>query len=127
MVSREQLLTGVLAYLDQYVIPVLPTSGKWAIGTLIVLISGRFNQLLNDLMANPVISSLGIFNPDGTINSDSLFTAIRTSADKYGALTITVPVIGTLSFNADDISNLQRCVNGEANGRIGENRITETL
>lgn len=115
MISREQLLNGIISYIDNEIIPQLPTIGKWGIGTLVTLSATRYNEIYNALIVNPLIKSLGIVDDNGSVDFDNVATALKKSADKYGKLIIELPVIGTLAFTADDIDKLSIYVIGGVN------------
>lgn len=114
MVTQEQFVNGMINYVDNEVIPKLPTIGKWGLGSIIVLTSSKTNEIVNLLTSNPIVATIGLVDENGRIYSDRLFTALKTSAQKYGNLVINIPVIGTLSFSADDVDKARMYVDGGA-------------
>lgn len=112
MVTREQFINGVLAYVDNEVINNLPTAGKWGIGAIVVLATSKINSIFEQLVSNPMIKSIGIVTDDGLIDNDSLSNALKFSSNKYGTLEIVVPVLGILSFTSDDVTKLNTYING---------------
>lgn len=112
MVSKEQFVKGVIRYADNEIIPHLPTMGKWGVGTIIVLAKNQSEQILDQLIVNPLVLSLGVTNNDGMIDVNLLASAMRQSAEKYGKMQIDVPMIGTLTFSASDVDKIKNYING---------------
>lgn len=110
MVSKERFINGLLTYIDEEVIPSLPQSGRWGLGTLIVLMASRANGLYDSLVTNDFIKSLGIVGDGGTIDENRLADAISQSATKYGKLTLNVPMLGVLTFSADDVEKAKQII-----------------
>lgn len=114
MVNKECFMNGILKYIDQEVIPELPTTGKWGIGTMVLLASDQYSHLLEELMTNSIIKSIGIIDSDGNIDIERLSNALKKSADKYGKMTLSIPVVGNLTFTANDVEKLKHYINGGA-------------
>lgn len=112
MVTKEQLLNGILSYIENDIIPSLPTAGKWGLGTISVLVASRYNDIFAELIKNPVIKAMNVVDDNGMIHIDTLGNAIKQSAEKYGQLVVAIPLLGTMSFSAKDIDRLRE--------RIGE-------
>ena len=112
MVTKEQFMNGVLSYIENEVIPHLPTAGKWGLGALTLLASTKANALYASLAQNTLVKSLGIINNEGLINLNSLSEALKQSAEKYGAVTFQT-ILGNLTFNAADIDKLRDYIEGK--------------
>jgi len=52
MINQEQLVNGIIRYMDAEVMSVLPISGKWIAGTAVALASTKAGTVLNGLMNN---------------------------------------------------------------------------
>lgn len=107
MVTKEQFMNGLLMYADKEIIPHLPTVGKWGIGAAIILATSKGEELLDNLENNSVVQALSIVDENGKIDVDILANALKESADKYGKMQMTIPVIGTLAFTSDDIEKMR--------------------
>lgn len=114
MVTKEQLMNGLLMYVDHEVIPRLTTAGKWGIGTAIILMSQQANQVIDTLASNEVIKMMNIVSDDGLIDEERLSNALRTSAERYGNLQVQIPVLGVLTFNTNDIDMIHMYITGGA-------------
>lgn len=112
MVNKEQLIKGVLLYADKEVMPHLPTVGKWGLGSIILLAQNKATNILDQLSINPFVMSLGVINCDGMIDIDLLSNALIQTANKYGKVELTIPMIGSMSFSARDVELLKTYVIG---------------
>lgn len=112
MITKEQFMNGLIDYADHEVMPILPTSGKWGLGTMIVLAKKKANTVLDELITNPMIGALGLVDDNDHIDDKILIEALSESATKYGKMDVTIPVIGTLTFSVEDIEKLRKYMNG---------------
>lgn len=112
MITKEQLLNGLVTYADNEILPHLPTIKQWGAGAGTIIILERANSLVDSLVTNPVVKQLGLINDTGMIDSDYLISALSKSAEKYGRAEIAVPFIGTLAFTVDDVRKLGTYLNG---------------
>lgn len=110
MVTKETLKNGVLTYIDSEIIPHLPSPGRWGVGALIVLLTPKYDMLYDNLVNTPMMHTLGIIDEQGLVNSDALVDALSASAEKYGKMTVSFPVIGTLSFSKEDVDKLKQYI-----------------
>lgn len=102
--TKEQVVNGLNNWVDEEIIPRLPTSGKWIIGTAVGLAMSNADAVLS----NGSLKVLGIVNADGLIDADKLCSELKHSADRYGKLTVSFPFIGTMAFGPEDIENARR-------------------
>ncbi len=113
MVNKEQIFNGLIKYIDNEVMPHLPTHGKWMIGTSIVLISDRLDAAYNALLQSPYISMLGITSPDGMLDIGKLAGALSATANKYGKLQLNLPGLSSMNFSGEDVEMIRQYITGE--------------
>lgn len=106
MVSKTQFINGVIDYIDNEMMPHLPTSGKWSMGAMVILAKNRSENMLDSLVANPLFETLGVVK-DEKIDIDLLTDALKESASKYGKLTLNIPTVGVLSFTSSDVDSIK--------------------
>lgn len=106
MVSKTQFINGVIDYIDNEMMPHLPTSGKWSMGAMVILAKNRSENMLDSLVANPLFETLGVVK-DEKIDIDLLTDALKESASKYGKLTLNIPTVGVLSFTSSDVESIK--------------------
>lgn len=112
MVTKEQVIKGIITYADNEVIPQLPTTGKWGLGSMILMTQDRMSELLNDLSTNSVVNALGVINSDGMIDIEIISNALIQTANRYGKCEFNIPLIGCLSFSARDVEMLKTYIIG---------------
>ena len=114
MVAKEQILNGLITYLDTYVMPELPTSGKWALGAGVVILSGNYKTVFKNISSEPMIKALNVIDSKDNVDIDTLASALKQSAEKYGKMSVSIPIVGILTFSSDDITKLYECIKGGA-------------
>lgn len=112
MITKEQFVNGLITYLDREVIPQLPTSGKWYVGTVAFLATTKTDIIFSQLQNTPMVKMLGIIDQEGLIDVDALATALKQSAEKYGKLQIIFPILGTMTFSSTDVDKLRTYMTG---------------
>ena len=107
MYTIERVMQGITSYLDAEVMDKLPTSGKWVMGTVVGMASHKAHTVVESLKENPVVSMLGIIDEDEHIDADALLDSLKTSAERYGNVTMEIPLVGRLTFTSTDIDHLR--------------------
>lgn len=98
----EQVVQGAVNYVEKEVMAKLPTSKKWIVGTALGLASLQASKITE----YPIVKALGIIDDDNKVNVNELLTAMKGSVDRYGKIVLEVPLVGKMSFSADDIDKL---------------------
>lgn len=113
MVPRQQVEQGIARYIDREIISKLPTSSvqRVATGAAVALALKRSDALVEQLKGNAWVSALGIMDEAGSVDLDALHEAIRDQVKADGVV-LDVPVLGRLTFYADDIDNLYSDIMG---------------
>ena len=107
MITKKQFVIGLSNYIDDEIIPKLPTSGKWAMSTFSIIVLKRSEGLIESLGNVEMIKQLKLIENEN-VDTDILCDALSESAKKYGDLSITIPMVGLLTFNYDDICKLKQ-------------------
>lgn len=105
--NSEQVVQGLINYADNEIMNKLPSTGKWIMGTAIGLAAGKAHETIDALSENTIVKMLGVIDEDGLIDVDALIGAMKSSADRYGNLSVDVPMIGKLTFSSSDVDNLK--------------------
>lgn len=113
MVTKNQVMTGLINYIDNEVIEHLEVGGKWLLGAGVILLSKNIEQSIDTISKNDFLVQLGIVNSDGDFDVEKLSSCFQESAQKYGKLEINLPIIGEMRFSADDIRLLEKYMRGE--------------
>lgn len=112
-VSFDRLVEGVTGYIRAEILPNLPSSGVqgFGVGVAASLAMARIEQLMRQLLDNPVVAMLGVVDADGMIDLDAIRDAAIQAMPSMG---IKVPVFGQLSlaFDDGDINKLYSMIRG---------------
>lgn len=104
-VTIDQAMRGALRYADNEIIPHLPTGKGIAAGIALALIADGGREQLLALCKHPAIQLMQIMDDDGNVDIDRLYNAARPKLDGQ-RLPITIPVIGELRFDTNDLDRL---------------------
>lgn len=105
--STDQVMQGILNYVDSDVMTKLPTSSKWILGTMVSLASGKASNIIESLKENPMVNALEIVDENGYIDVDMLLDAMKNSVSHYGDISLDVPLVGKMTFNSYDLERLK--------------------
>lgn len=110
MVSKEAFKNGILSYLDSEIIPHLSNFGRWGLGAIGYIITARFDNIIDLMNQNKFCESLGVIDEKGMIDVELLADSLIDSSEKYGKLTIEVPILGSFTFSKDDVVEMRDCI-----------------
>lgn len=108
--STDQVLNGLISYADNDVMKMLPTSGKWIVGSLITIMTSKVSDIANELSNNDIVKMLHIVDDEGCWDIDTIAKALIENASKYGKINFDIPFVGTLAMTADDIEHIKHYI-----------------
>lgn len=113
MYAEEQVLQGIVRYINAEVVSRMNGTAKFLAGTVMARNASRLPDLLRKYAETA--KNVGLYNTDGTIDVDAWCNALRQSMKDYcgGKAELNLPVVGAVVINADDINTLQRYIRGE--------------
>lgn len=110
MATIKQIQNGCAKFIDNHLAGAFEGWRRaLVLGGSTLLIAGIPN-LINVYCNNPVVASLGVYNPQaGTIDIDALYNAFvpNLGGDK---IPVTIPKIGTIKLGKEDIDVLVRYI-----------------
>jgi hypothetical protein len=107
MVTIDQAMRGAMRYADNEVIPHLPGGKGIGAGIMLALIMEGSREKILALRENPAVKMMGVMDEAGNIDLDRLYNAARPRFDGQ-KLPVTVPIIGELRFDQNDVDKLYR-------------------
>ena len=111
MVHYKKVLQGVINYADAELIAPLNGSAKaWGIGIALGIAAKRADTAFATLKENPVLTALGLIDGE-MIDVDAVYAEALRMAQK-GSATIDIPIIGPVTFKANDVESLYRHIMG---------------
>jgi len=109
-VDSNRLINGIIQYAENEVINNLPTTGKWLLGAGVGIAASRLEYIVNALNENALAKAMGIVDDDGMFDVDLMMNNLKRSANRYGKMTVDVPIVGKLTFNESDVDDLHRYI-----------------
>ena len=114
MVSIKQIEQGAVNYIDQEIAPKIPTNIPNGQLKKIAAMAGAAYAVkhgVTKLAANPALASIGAVDDAGNVDLDGIAEAVRAQIPETG-LKVTVPILGDLTFFAEDVERLVACIKG---------------
>ena len=109
MVHKSKVVHGIAAYIDNEIVAQLSGSWKaWVFGGVAGLYLARVDSVITHLSNQPMIKALGVIDGEN-VDVDAIITELRKQAAK-GKMTIDIPVLGPVTFGADDVDKLHRYI-----------------
>lgn len=113
MVTSEQIVNGLIMYVDKEMIPKLDTASKWIVGTLVGILGVKAENLALKIQSNELALAVGAVNEDGLFDIDLIFEQLEKSAKRYGKLQINIPMLGIISLDDNDVKKIKQFIKGE--------------
>lgn len=110
MVNLNQITAGLGDYIEAVMLPRMDSKRKFVTGIAYILIVSKMDQMISVISALPAIKMLGIIDPDGNVDIDSLYKAAKAQIERQGELEISIKMLGDFKFHAADIDELYRYI-----------------
>ena len=111
MIHYSKVLNGLAAYIHNEIAGQFTGSLKgWAIDAAGGVIAARAGKVLEALMANPVLKTMGIVDGE-MVDEDLLFSQLVAVAGASNA-TVNIPMLGPVTFARSDVEALHRYIIG---------------
>lgn len=111
MSSTDQIMRGIVNYIDSEVMSKLPASNRWLVGTMVVLANNKTANVVESLKENSLVKAFGIVDDSGNVDVDALITAMKESINRYGNIVIDIPAVCKLTFDSHDLDRLEAYIN----------------
>ena len=110
MVSAAQIRDGVLEYANAHILPKLTPGKQFAAGTALGIAAARAEELLRAIAENSAVKAMGVVSENGMVDIDALYNAAITQLKRQKTLPVDIPMIGRLTFDESDITELYRTI-----------------
>lgn len=111
MVTLAQVRAGVGRYLEAEMISKICGWQKWVVGAAASMALDQSAAIFNKLKTNPIVQALGVIDEQDGIDIDRLHAEFAKQAQR-GAVTFDVPIIGSLTLNAQDVDKIYQYIIG---------------
>ena len=107
-VTIDQAMRGAMRYADNEVIPHLPGGKGIGAGIMLALIMEGSREQVLAMREHPAVKLMQIMDEQGNIDLDRLYNAARPKFENK--LSVSVPFIGELKFDQNDVDKLYRYI-----------------
>lgn len=105
-VKFETVVDGINRYIDREIYKNLNGLQEFVARLVVGRVNDNADNIKNVLMNNGIAKTLCIIDSDGMVDVDMLLTDIRREIERQGSLQVDIPMIGKLTFHADDVDVL---------------------
>ena len=110
MTTIENIGIGIARYIDGELASKTDGLKKWGLSLASVLIVAKITEMTTRY--SDVLKSAGYMNENGMVDDVKLLSDLKSVAHDKGAVTQSLPYIGSFTFDESDIEMLGRCING---------------
>lgn len=111
MIHYSKIINGITVYIDREIASQFTGSMKgWLAGVAGGVIASRAGEMIKGLAQSPAIKTMGIMDGD-MVDVELLYHELLKQAQKTPA-TLDVPLLGPVTFSADDVEKLYRYIMG---------------
>ena len=110
MTSIENIGIGIARYIDRELASKTDGLKKWGLSLASVLIVAKITEMANRYF--DFLKSAGYVNDNGMVDDVKLLSDLKSVAHEKGAVTQSLPYVGSFTFDESDIEILGRCING---------------
>lgn len=107
-VTIDQAMRGAVRFADNEIIPHLPGGKGIGAGIALALIMDGGCSRILALREHPAVKLMQIMDEQGNIDLDRLYNAARPKFENK--LTVSVPFIGELKFDQNDVDKLYKYI-----------------
>lgn len=109
MIHYMRVIQGVASYIDQELVGKLSGSWKaWLLGSIAGIAVSNAERLYMQYKDMPVLAALGLVDGEN-INIEAVYAELRKQAQR-GAATVSLPIVGAITFGAADVDALYRYI-----------------
>lgn len=112
MATIDQIMRAVTRFADNEILPRLPTGKGIEAGILLALVMEGGREKLLALREHPAVKMMGVMDESGNVDVERLYSVARPKLDGK-KLPVSVPIIGELRFDVNDLDRLYSMVQEE--------------
>jgi hypothetical protein len=106
----KKVLSGISHYIEKHLYARM-TSWQVIVARVAVARAMRtVESFAGALASNALVTSLGFMDHDGHVDVDGIMDDLRAAIEQTGELSFDIPMYGKLTFHAQDIHDMHRCI-----------------
>ena len=122
MISKTQLIDGLIHFAEREMLPVLGGWQQWAAAAGLILVKQTGEQAVDMLLSNKVIKSLGVVTDTGLIDVDKAFQALRQGGrkNKLKPFPVNAGPFGEFTIRPEDLDVLYKYLSSAASEEVSD-------
>lgn len=112
MVNANQIKAGIADYAFQNIFPQLEPIKQFLAGTAMGALGSKAEMLIQQLSKNPAFVATGLIQENGMVDLDAIYKSAMEQMQRQGSLPVNIPMIGMVTFKAEDVGALYRAIKG---------------
>lgn len=109
MYEYNQVINGVVKYIDDEILVKISDWRKWIFGGAIGIILSKGTDVFNNLKNNEFIKILEIIDKDDMINIDKIYEELKKQSKK-NSITFNAPMLGVITLNEKDVDKIYESI-----------------
>lgn len=105
--KSNEIVTILNNYICCEILPRLPQVDKWVLGSFLEILTDNIEVFVSNIEKDNILNALGLVDNEGNIDTEQIIQAMSETAQKNGAISITVPFVGKMIFSANDVEKLR--------------------
>ena len=110
MVDFQQVINGIVKYVNKALIPTMNEWQKIAIRVALARVLRSCRELGQTLAQNAFIQTFGIMDKDGHVDLDGLFEDIKAQLTDKPTIDLNIPLYGQIKLNENDILEIYNLI-----------------
>lgn len=108
MYHYREVIEGLVAYVDNELVPKMTGLNKWLFGTGAGIVASKGEHVFESLRHIELLHTLDLIE-DERINVECIYKELLRQAEK-GHIEIEIPMIGTIKLDKSDVEKLYRYI-----------------
>ena len=107
-VKFETVIDGINRYIDKEIYKNLDGTQEFLARVVVGRMINNSETIKNMLRTNGFARTLCLIDNEGMVEVDTLLSDIRREIERQGSLQLDIPLMGKLTFHADDVDALHK-------------------
>lgn len=110
MMEMARIRDGILDYATERVLPKMSPARQFVAGAALGLMATRAEAMVKELAKNDLVKASGLITENGMVDLDAVYDALLVQMRKQRELPIDIPMMGRMTFNESDLTELYRYI-----------------
>lgn len=110
MATMKQVKTGLVRFVDNDILPHLPTGKKVALGIYVALAANNLEAKAMQYINHPAVSVLEVVDSNRNVDIDKVYQAAVPMFNAGQKVPIQIPMIGEYMMDMSDVEKIYRYI-----------------